>query len=249
MYLIGDIGNTETKICLVKENQRISKKLILKTSKIEPKYLKKKLRILNKYKFSIKKILFSSVVPKTYKKIKVYLKKNIKLSPKELKEIELKNFIKIKVNKKQVGSDRLANAIGISKKNKNFIIVDFGTATTFDIVINDKYLGGVIAPGVNLSLKTLIMKASLIPDLKVTKISNVIGKNTSSAVKSGFYWGYAGLIDNLIKMIIKQTRKKFDLILTGGLSDVFKNSIKFKSSIVKDLTILGLFKVIKNLNI
>ena len=249
MYLIGDIGNTETKICLVKENQRISKKLILKTSKIEPKYLKKKLRILNKYKFSIKKILFSSVVPKTYKKIKNYLKKNIKLSPKELKEIELKNFIKIKVNKKQVGSDRLANAIGISKKNKNFIIVDFGTATTFDIVINDKYLGGVIAPGVNLSLKTLIMKASLIPDLKVTKISNVIGKNTSSAVKSGFYWGYAGLIDNLIKMIIKQTRKKFDLILTGGLSDVFKNSIKFKSSIVKDLTILGLFKVIKNLNI
>ena len=249
MYLIGDIGNTETKICLVKENQRISKKLILKTSKIEPKYLKKKLRILNKYKFSIKKILFSSVVPKTYKKIKNYLKKNIKLSPKELKEIELKNFIKIKVNKKQVGSDRLANAIGISKKNKNFIIVDFGTATTFDIVINDKYLAGVIAPGVTLSLKTLIMKASLIPDLKVTKISKVIGKNTSSAVKSGFYWGYAGLIDNLIKMIIKQTRKKFDLILTGGLSDVFKNSIKSKSSIVKDLTILGLFKVIKNLNI
>ena len=108
-------------------------------------------------------------------------------------------------------------------------------------------MGGVIAPGVNLSLKTLIMKASLIPNLKISKVSNVIGKNTKGAVKAGFYWGYAGLIDNLLKMIIKQTKKNFKIILTGGLSDIFKKSINFKTQIDKDLTVKGLLKVVKNI--
>ncbi len=247
MYMIGDIGNTETKICLMKYNQQIVKKINLKTNSISPRYLKKSFKGFSKYQSVIEKIIFSSVVPSKYKKIKFFIKKNFRIIPKELKEINLKKFIKIKVNKKQVGSDRIANAIGICKNKKNFIIIDFGTATTFDIVINKNYLGGVIAPGVNLSLKTLIMKASLIPNLKISKVSNVIGKNTKGAVKAGFYWGYTGLIDNLLKMIIKQTKKNFKIILTGGLSDIFKQSINFKTQIHKDLTIQGLFKVVKNI--
>ena len=156
-------------------------------------------------------------------------------------------IVKIMVNKKQVGSDRIANAIGIIDKKTNYIILDFGTATTFDVVIKDKYLGGVIAPGVNLSLKTLISKASLIPSINLSKVSKVVGTNTESAVKSGFYWGYSGLIDNIIKLIIKQTRKQFKIILTGGLANLFKDSIKGKITINKDLTINGLLKVVKNL--
>ena len=151
------------------------------------------------------------------------------------------------VNIKQVGSDRISNAIGIIDKKSNYIILDFGTATTFDVVLKDKYLGGVIAPGVNLSLKTLTSKASLIPAVNLSRINKVVGTNTSSAVKSGFYWGYAGLIDNVIKLIIKQTNKRFKIILTGGLAHLFKNTIKGKTEVKKDLTINGLLKVAKNL--
>ena len=135
------------------------------------------------------------------------------------------------------------------KKNKNYIVIDFGTATTFDVITNNIYLGGIIAPGVNLSLENLINKASLIPRIKLNKTSNIIGKNTSDAVKSGFFWGYSGLIDNIIKLIKKNTQKQFRVILTGGLSHLFKNSLKGKPLIKKDLTINGLKKVILKLKI
>ena len=83
--------------------------------------------------------------------------------------------------------------------------------------------------------------------INLSKISSVIGKNTKTAVRSGFYWGYTGLIDNIIKLIIKQTRKSFKIILTGGLAHLFINSINYKSTIKKDLTIYGLLKVAKNI--
>jgi type III pantothenate kinase len=94
----------------------------------------------------------------------------------------------------------------------------------------------------------LTSKASLIPSINLKKISKVIGTNTDIAVKSGFYWGYQGLIDNIINLIKKQTKKSFKIILTGGLSHLFKKSIKGKVKIKKDLTILGLVKVVKSLN-
>ncbi len=247
MYLIGDIGNTEIKICLFDKNYKVVKKLILKTNLISNKYLISKLSFLLKYSNKIKKILFSSVVPPVYSVIKKFLRKKLKQKCIELKQINLNKLVKIMVNQKQAGSDRISNAIGIIDKKLNYIILDFGTATTFDVVIKEKYLGGVIAPGVNLSLKTLISKASLIPPVNLSKISKIVGTNTSSAVKSGFYWGYAGLIDNIIKLIIKQTNKPFKIILTGGLAHLFKNTIKGKIEIKKDLTINGLLKVAKNL--
>ena len=98
-----------------------------------------------------------------------------------------------------------------------------------------------------MSLNTLISKASLIPEINIKKISNVIGKNTNDAVRSGFYWGYAGLIDNMIKLIKRQTRSNFKVILTGGLADLYKNSIKNKCKVDKDLTIKGIIKITKNL--
>ena len=247
MYLIGDIGNTEIKICLFDKNYKVVKKLILKTNLISNKYLALKLNFLKKYSLKINIILFSSVVPLVYSVIKKFLKKKLKLKCIELKQVNLNKLVKITVNKKQVGSDRISNAIGIIDKKSNYIILDFGTATTFDVIIKDMYLGGVIAPGVNLSLKTLTSKASLIPPVKISKISKIIGTNTSSAVKSGFYWGYAGLIDNVIKLIIKQTNKRFKIILTGGLANLFKNTIKGKIEVKKDLTLNGLLKVAINL--
>lgn len=250
MYLIGDIGNTETKIFLFDQNFKIKKKWNLPSIKISKRYLYSNMRFLISQRSKVKKIIFSSVVPKSFILIKKFLNKEIKkVKVIELKQINLKNLIKLRVNRKQVGSDRLANAIGIMEKNKNYIVIDFGTATTFDVITNNIYLGGIIAPGVNLSLENLINKASLIPKIKLNKTSNIIGKNTSDAVKSGFFWGYSGLIDNIIKLIKKNTQKQFRVILTGGLSHLFKNSLKDKPLIKKDLTINGLKKVILKLKI
>ena len=250
MYLIGDIGNTETKIFLFDQNFKIKKKWNLPSIMISRRYLYSNMRFLISKRSKVKKIIFSSVVPKSFFLIKEFLNKEIKkVRVVELKQINLKNLIKLKVNRKQVGSDRLANAIGIMEKNKNYIVIDFGTATTFDVITNNIYLGGIIAPGVNLSLENLINKASLIPRIKLNKTSNIIGKNTSDAVKSGFFWGYSGLIDNIIKLIKKNTQKQFRVILTGGLSHLFKNSLKGKPLIKKDLTINGLKKVILKLKI
>ena len=245
MYLIGDIGNTETKIFLFNEKLKLKKKWTISTISLTNTYLDSKIKLTLIEISKIKKILFSSVVPNAFQLIKKFLiKKNKKLKIYELKQIDLKKLIKLKVNRKQVGSDRIANAIGVTNNNKNYIVIDFGTATTFDVIIDKTYLGGVIAPGVKLSLENLSNKASLIPKIKLSKISSVIGTNTSEAVKSGFFWGYLGLIDNIIKLIKKQSRKQFKIVLTGGLSHLFKNTIKGKSVIEKDLTITGLKKVI-----
>ena len=242
MIILGDIGNTETKICLVNNNKIIKKFLIASKGKkkdVLNKYLKK----LN---FSqVNKILFCSVVPSTFKEIKDYFKKKTKIKCYELKELNLRSILEIDVNYKQVGSDRLANAISVSAKNKNFIILDFGTATTFDVLIGNNYKGGIISPGINLSLNTLSDKASLIPRINLKKISKVIGKDTKSAVRSGFFWGYAGLIDNLINLIKKETKKSFQIIITGGFSELFKNSIKTKTKQNFDITINGLIKASK----
>ena len=162
-----------------------------------------------------------------------------------MKELNLKSILRINVNYKQVGSDRLANAISVSAENKNFIILDFGTATTFDVLIRNTYFGGIIAPGVRLSLNTLSDKATLIPKIDLKKINKVIGNNTISAVRSGFFWGYAGLIDNIINLIKKETGKSFKVIITGGFSNLFKNSIKTKASHNQDITIKGLVKISK----
>ena len=245
MYVIGDIGNTETKICVYSSQKKNIKKITLKSNLLTNSYLKKKLFFILKKKNDIKKIIFSSVVPKKFKLIKAFLLKNLKLKSFEVKDLNIKKLIKISVNKKQIGSDRLCNAIGVNDNKNNYIIVDFGTATTFDVIIKNKYLGGIIAPGVSLSLNTLVSKASLIPSLKLKKVKNILGKTTISAVRSGFYWGYIGLVENIIDKISKHTKKKYKLILTGGYSHLFIKSIKYKAHLDKDITIKGLLKITK----
>jgi len=245
MYILGDIGNTETKIFLVSTNNKIIKKLSLSTTDINYTRLNKLfINFIADYK-KVKKILFCSVVPKSLSIIKKFLSKKTKLKCYEVKELNLKSLIQIKANYKQVGSDRLTNAISLVNNNNNFIILDFGTATTFDVLIKNVYSGGIIAPGVRLSLNTLSDKATLIPKIDLKQIKNVIGNNTISAVRSGFFWGYAGLIDNIINLIKKETRKSFKVIITGGFSDLFKKSIKTKVNHNKNITVDGLIKISK----
>ena len=245
MYILGDIGNSDTKIFLVNKKNRILKKINLNTKNINNQNLNKKIKFLTKDLKIIEKILFCSVVPKSFNLIERYFYKKTKIKCYEIKDLNLRSLIKIKVNFKQAGSDRLTNAISLQNDRDNFIILDFGTATTFDVVIKKNYTGGIIAPGVKISLDTLSDKASLIPQINLKKITNVIGSNTISAVRSGFFWGYAGLIDNIVNLIKKETGKSFRLVITGGFSDLFKNSIKTKFIQNKNITLKGLIKIAK----
>jgi len=245
MIIVGDIGNTEVKICFFYNG--IKKKYLFKTNSISRYTLKKKFNFLRK-KIFFKKAIFCSVVPKIYNEIKKILFSLYKVNCIELKKINLSKLINIKVNKKQIGSDRLANAISVINKNENFIVVDFGTATTFDVITKNNYIGGVIAPGVALSLDNLIKKASLIPNIKLYKSNTIIGKNTKQAVLSGFFWGYTGLVNSIILKIKNKTKLKYSIIFTGGLAHLFNKDIKDKITIDKNLTIKGLIKVSKTLN-
>ena len=245
MYILGDIGNSETKIFLVNSNNKIIKSTNFSSKQINNKILKLKFNFLIKDFMMIKKILFCSVVPKSFNVIKKFLSRNIKKRCYEVKDLNLKSLVNINVNYNQVGSDRLTNAISIINNKDNFIIIDFGTATTFDVIINKIYKGGIIAPGVKVSLNSLSDKATLIPKINLKKIKNVIGVDTISAVRSGFFWGYSGLVDNIINLIKKETKKSFKLVITGGFSDLFKNSIKNKLILDKNITIKGLIKISK----
>ncbi len=246
MNLVGDIGNSDTKICVI-DNKKIIKKIILPTKLLTMSYFNKKIKFINKYK--ITNSLFCSVVPKKFAILKNVLNKNYSIHVNELKKIKLSNLIKVKVNTKQIGSDRLANSISVSNTNSNYIIIDLGTATTFDVIIKNVYYGGVIAPGINLSARSLENNASLIPNFTLKKVQKVIGNNTLSALRSGFFWGYTGLINNIIKLIKFETKKNFTIIATGGYSHLFKSSLDYRVSIDKDITIKGLIKIITDKNL
>ena len=137
--------------------------------------------------------------------------------------------------------------MGVFKKYKtNCIVLDFGTATTFDVVTkNGFYNGGVIAPGLNISMKSLTNSAAQIPLFSIKKQKKIVGKNTLEALYSGFYWGYTGLINNIILKIEDETKKKYKIIFTGGYANLFKTSINRTFNIDKNITINGIIEIFK----
>ena len=248
-YLVGDIGNTLTKICLVNDNSKILKEYSIDTKEL----LVRK----NIYKFFNpvlkrnikKKVLFSSVVPNIYNKINKFLAKK-RLKSVEIKNLSLKKILKINIeNYKQLGSDRIANAIGAFNLFKdNCLVVDFGTATTFDIVKKPGiYEGGVIAPGVKLSILNLSKSTAALPVFKLNSTSKTFGKNTKDALNAGFFWGYQGLLTNIIKKINLKFKIKFKIILTGGYADMFSKFIYNNSTTDKHITIKGIMFIYKKL--
>ena len=245
-YLVGDIGNTLIKLSILDYNFRIKKIFNIETKKIlEGKLKNSHLNNIIKKEIS-KNILFSSVVPKAFKIIKNRLqKKNFRVL--EIKDLQIKRILKVKIkNYKQLGSDRISNALG-SLKYKNCLIIDFGTATTFDVIKNGVYDGGVISPGIDLSILNLNNATALLPLLKLKNNQKNYGKNTQEALNAGFIWGYEGLINNIIKRISENTKIKFKIILTGGYAKLFKKYLKNKSTIDENITINGIAKAFKEL--
>ena len=251
--LIGDIGNTISKFCLMDiKTFKIKKIIYLESNKIPSStFLKKKLLKIIRRQNIHKTALFSCVVPKYQIFLSVFLKKFFKINLKEIKQNKIDKIITVNIaNQKQVGSDRIANAVGVYTKYKcNSIVLDFGTATTFDVVTSKGiYNGGIIAPGVWLSMKSLTSSADQIPFFSIKKQKKVIGKNTLQALRSGFYWGYSGMINNIILKIEKETKKKYKVIFTGGYANLFKTSIIRPFIIDKNITINGIIEIFKKNN-
>ncbi len=141
-----------------------------------------------------------------------------------------------------VGSDRLANAAGaFMRHGGNVMVIDFGTATNIDVVAHDgAYVGGVIAPGVNLSLEALHQGAAALPHVDITQPEKVIGTNTVACIQSGVFWGYAGLIQGLTRRVKDEYGKEMKVIGTGGLASLFAQGEALFDVVESDLTMYGL---------
>lgn len=142
----------------------------------------------------------------------------------------------------QVGPDRLVNTAGaFDRHGGDLVVVDFGTATTFDVVDTDgAYIGGVIAPGVNLSLEALHAAAAALPHVDVTKPQRVVGTNTVACMQSGVFWGYVGLVREICIRIRSEMDRPMRVIATGGLAPLFQQGDTLFDQFEDDLTMHGL---------
>ena len=198
-------------------------------------------------------VCIASVVTETLFNIKNLIRKYIKINPLVIDNNIFDLGLKVNIdNPEEAGADRLVNSFAAKCLNLSpAIIIDFGTATTFDLVGEDgSYNGGIIAPGVNLSLEALYLAASRLPRITLKPLSNensIIGKNTINAMESGIYWGYVSMIEGLINKIkLLNEYKSYKVIATGGLSELFKNSLPCIDYIKEDLTLIGLVNLYLN---
>ena len=145
----------------------------------------------------------------------------------------------------EVGTDRLVNAVGAHERYGGpLIVIDFGTATTFDVVDGEgSYVGGVIAPGINLSLDALHAAAAQLPRVAVRRPSSVIGKRTVPAMLSGIYWGYIGLIEGLVERIVGEYGSAMKVIATGGLAPLFAEGTPVIGDVDPEMTLRGLASI------
>ncbi|WP_428247082.1 type III pantothenate kinase [Ferrovibrio sp.] len=152
----------------------------------------------------------------------------------------------IQVKGAGAGADRICNTIGASVlfPKTPMVIVDFGTATTFDVVDEEgSYCGGVIAPGINLSIEALVNATALLPRIVVEKPSKVIGQTTVACMHSGVFWGYVGLIEGIVARIKNEFGRPMRVISTGGLAPVFDGATDVIEQIVPDITARGLIEI------
>jgi type III pantothenate kinase len=190
--------------------------------------------------------VISSVVPQSIFNLRNLARRHLEVEPIIIGEEGVNIGIGVRVdNPEQVGADRLVTTLGaIQRYEGPLIIIDSGTATTFDIVSGDGHFeGGIIAPGINLSMRALHEAAAQLPRIEIKKPDSVIGKNTVSAMQSGVFWGYIGLIDGLVRQIQKEDGRDFTVIGTGGVASLFAGASETIQHYDSQLTIDGLYEV------
>jgi type III pantothenate kinase len=192
--------------------------------------------------------ILSSVVPATVFNLKTLCRRYFQCDPLIVGDPACKLGIEVLLDRpEEAGADRLVNAVaGKDRYTAPLIIVDLGTATTFDIVDKDgNYVGGVIAPGINLSLQALEMAAAKLPHVAIARTDKIIGKSTVPAMQSGLFWGYVGLIEGLVERIRREFGAPMHVVATGGLAPLFAGSTPVVEHIDPDLTLWGLYLIHK----
>ena len=190
--------------------------------------------------------IISSVVPAANAALESLCTKAFGVKPVFVTSDLLKDKITINIDSpEQAGADRLVNAVAVCKHYQTpAVVVDFGTATNFDVIgSNNSYDGGVISPGINLSIEALYKAAAKLPLVDVARPQKTIGKNTVEAMQSGIYWGYIGLIEGTLKRIEAELGVKPYVIATGGLAPLFADGTDVIDSIDQDLTLKGLLEI------
>jgi type III pantothenate kinase len=254
MILVIDVGNTNVVLGIYKEETLLHLwRISTDKQKTSDEYL---IVINNLLRFDgidpkdIRQSVLGSVVTPLNT---VFQDLILRLTNRPCKLVDLSCFQDMKVemdNPSEVGADRLLNAsAGFAKYGRALVIIDFGTATTFDVISETgAYLGGIISPGLGLSLEALTLKAFKLPRIKLEKPPTVIGKNTVHGMQSGVVHGYAGLVDSMVEKISLELGLQPKVIATGGLATLIKPASSTIEDIVDDLTLEGLFMIAKKMD-
>lgn len=197
---------------------------------------------------AISTAIIATVVPQTLFNLRRLCMNFFNCEPLVVGSPECKLGVKVKVRReREVGADRLVNTVGAYHAyGKNLIVVDFGTATTFDVVdFEGAYAGGIIVPGVNLSLKALHEAAAKLPNVDVARPAQVVGTDTESCMQSGVYWGYVSLVEGICQRVAAEVGAPMTVVATGGLSALFAGGTDAIHHVDGDLTMRGLVRIHK----
>ncbi len=245
MILAIDIGNTTIGLGLVKKLKVLAVEHIDTTDNprlLKPILLMAVKKILRKGRVQV--VVICSVVPDVTNLVERYIKEAFKLNVKLIGRdmvVPMPNKYK---NPKQVGQDRLVGAYAaMSLYGKPLIVIDLGTAITFDVVsLKGEYLGGVIVPGLRLSAESLFTKTALLPEIDIKAPKSIIGKTTQESILSGLFYGYGALCQGVIEMMAKQMQAKFQVVMTGGHTQLMKKFVSSKIRIIdEDLVFKGIY--------
>ena len=250
MLLAIDAGNTNIVFAIYEgENMRAQWRAVTQVSRTADEYAVwlSQLLALEKLSFAdLNQAIIATVVPAVLFDLRALCRNYLKCEPLLVGDPTLDLGPKPRVdNPETVGADRLCNTVAAHERYKGAaIVVDFGTATNFDIVSEDgAFDGSVIAPGANLSIEALHQAAALLPRVAISRAQKVIGRDTASSMQSGVYWGYVGLITGLITGIKAEYGKPMTVVATGGLAHLFRPDIPAIDHIDPDLTMRGLMLI------
>jgi type III pantothenate kinase len=190
--------------------------------------------------------VISTVVPQAVFNFRNLARRYLKVEPMFIGDPDLKTGVEIRIHRpEQVGADRIVSALGAHVTYPgNLIVIDSGTATTFDIVAADGgFEGGIISPGINLSVRALHDAAAQLPRIAIQRPSQVIGQDTISAMQSGVFWGYIDLIDGLVRRIKAEYGKPMQVVATGGVASLFEGASETIDYYDPDILIAGLLEI------
>ncbi|MCB1782909.1 MAG: type III pantothenate kinase [Alphaproteobacteria bacterium] len=251
MLLAIDIGNTNTVFALYDEDE-LTESWRCKTESARSAdeyavFLNQLFDLSSTNWTDIQDIIVSSVVPDVTFHIEKFCRKYLDCAPLFV-DANCTNLIIDLDMPGEIGADRIVNAVAVTAHYQTpAIVIDFGTATTFDVIdTGGIYRGGVIAPGVRLSLEALSRRAAKLPLIGIQKPSRLIGKNTTDAMQSGMYWGYIGLIEGIIEKIEQEMGQDAFVIATGGLAPLYAQSTDVIHAVDEHLILKGLLQIYKD---